>query len=511
MLEKMLERLKNLLQGNKSKTVKPRTAGKPKVVSVTIGLDFGTCATKCVINLEASDRGQDKFLALAFPSKATRHGILCVPTAIGVHNGNLVFGEEGENLREGHVIRSFKMAIPCIGKTWGSYSSPFMSASASGYFDIQGEHLSATDLATLYLAVILCQVKHQVRQYLRQNTEVSFFLNLAAPLNQLVQTPIGPNHEETIGAADDSGRDTAVSGAYIALGQRSLPLSEYCQNPWPLEDAMVALNRVKALPVLSLAESPAYVVPETLAAVAGFVNRPGTRSGRFMTLDVGAGSTDVSVFWLEKHDGKIKPWYYTSRSLHLGMDAIDSTLDVVTQGGEGGSVRARRETLQRAEGGLANYRCQCEATLKVIDKHRSTTFGHGYGKERRAPNWGDRNKANVVLLLIGGGSRVDLIDKLSRHDLWQNIIGSPSVDPLHLNVTKHVLGPDGREYPMGKVAGFEEQAYLLIIAEGLANKIVDIPEYGLTSRDLVIHRKRKPIPPELWWATGRDDSWEPSP
>lgn len=493
----MFERLKRLLLGKKSRTVAQHPASKREALSVTVGLDFGTCATKCVINLEASDRGRDKFLALAFPSKVARHGILCVPTAIGVRNGELVFGEGAEDLPEEHVIRSFKMAIPCIGKAWGSYRSPF-TTSVPGHFNIRGKDLSATDLAALYLAVVLRQIKHQLCQYVGRGAKVSVFLNLAAPLNQLVQTTVGPDHEETLGTTDDMVRDTTVSSEYIALGQRSLLLSKCCQNPWPLEDAMAALKRVKAQPILPLAESPAYVVPETLAAIAGFVNRPGTRSGRFMTLDVGAGSTDVSVFWLEKHDGKIKPWYYASRSLHLGMDAIDSALATVTESSEGGSVRARREALQRAEGGLTKYRCQCEATLKAIDKHRRTTFGHGYGKEKRASRWGDRDGANVVLLLIGGGCKADLVEELSHRPLFQNIIGSPSVEVLGLDVTKQVLGPDGREYPMGKVAGFEQQAYLLTIAEGLANKIVDIPPFGITRKGLIRPRKRRPIPIDRW-------------
>ena len=36
----------------------------PRRLSVTIGLDFGTAATKCVINLEGADSGKDRFLAI---------------------------------------------------------------------------------------------------------------------------------------------------------------------------------------------------------------------------------------------------------------------------------------------------------------------------------------------------------------------------------------------------------------------------------------------------------------
>jgi hypothetical protein len=511
----ILEILKKLLGRKQPKPVAKPAAPK-REVSVTVGLDFGTCATKCVVNLEGFDRGRDKFLALGFLSGETNHGTLCVPTAIGVDQGRFVFGEEADRLPEGLVIRSFKMAIPCIEQTWGDYCSPFMSPSTPGHFEIQGNRLSGTDLATLYLAVILRYVMRQVTQYLRHQAEVSFYppryyLNLAAPLNQLIETSVGAVCAGTDQAGDEVVRDTVVSREYIALGQRALRLSESCQNPWPIEPAIAALEGLKKTEPkrLLLAESPAYVVPETQAAIAGFVNRPGTRSGRFMTLDVGAGSTDVSVFWLEKHDGKVKSWYYASRSLHLGMDAIDRALAAVTQTCPGGSARARREALQRAEGGLAKYRRECQAALMAVDKHRRRTFWEGRAQEVRVYNvrlsdWGNRDRAKVALLLIGGGSHVDLVEELSYGELWQTQIGAPPVEVLGLDVTRQALGPDGREYLIDEVAGLKEQAYLLIIAEGLANRIVDIPPFGFVAGELVKPRPSVPLPLDLW---GVADEW----
>ena len=487
----------------------PSVVKPPKPVAVTVGLDFGTCATKCVINLESHDRGRDKFLAIAFPSQSSARGTLRVPTAIGVHNAELVFGEEGDRLPEASVIRSFKMAIPCLTGSWGSYHSPFMFPSVPGHFDICGYRLSATDLATLYLAVILRYVKNQVRRYLGQGTVVSVYLNLAAPLDQLIDGQAGPGAALSPGHAEDdsTARDRRVSGQYIALGQRALLLSEEARNPWPLEEAASALCRVKDQPVLPLSESPAYVVPETLAAIAGFINRPGTQSYRYMTFDVGAGSTDASVFWLEHHDGVIKPWYYASRSLHEGADAIDTALAEVTRGFAGGSPRARRETMQLSVPKLEQHRGLFEGTLQAMARHRLKTFGHGYSKEMRAPLWGDRDRAKVIVLLIGGGCQLDVVQGLADGVLWPGVLGIPTVHKLGLDVTKHVLLPDGHEDRMDSSPEYMTQAHLLLIAEGLANKIVDIPPFGVATENLVRARKRVPVPPEFWWVEGRDEAW----
>jgi hypothetical protein len=192
------------------------------------------------------------------------------------------------------------------------------------------------------------------------------------------------------------------------------------------------------------------------------------------------------------------------------MDAIDGALSGITRGLAGASSRARREALQRGEGGLRKYGSHCEPVLADMDRHRRVTFGHGYQKERMARIWGDSTRADVTLLLIGGGCQADLIQDLSHRELWPNVLGGPSVEVLSLELAKQVLGPDALEHPFGTMAGFDRQAHLLIIAEGLANKIVDIPEFGVTRGELIKPRQRRPIPPELWWATGRDDTWEQS-
>jgi hypothetical protein len=501
----MFERLKRLLRFAPRRPMQAAPRETRPRLSVTIGLDFGTSTTKCVINLEGLDKGKDRFLAVAFPSKTDDAFVLCVPTAIGVPEDRevLILGEDADVLPEDRVIRSFKMAVPCIGNNWGDYRSPFM-ASTPGHFDIYGRDVSASDLCTLYLSVILQQVKRQVAMLLKDRYELNFYLNLAAPLSDL--NPL-------IGSVDneggrDAGRDRILEKEYLVIGQRALRLSNCCFQPWPFKDAMDRLEMERSKPILPHSESPAYVVPETHAAIAGFMNRPDTRSGKFMTLDVGAGSTDVSLFWLEKYDSFPKAWYYASGSLHQGMDALDRLLANVTGQFEGRSARARREALQQEENGLKRHRSECAGLLASIDKHRRTTFGSAYRMEKRPDHWGNRKEADIVSLLIGGGARVDLVQDLNLGPLWPNMIGGPAPKVLDLDVTKWVLDPLGGERRLAEIAADGHRPYLLIIAEGLANKIVDIPPFGsIESTEQIGPRKRIPIPPDQWWCKGMDETW----
>lgn len=484
--------------------LKPPVAKKK--YDVTIGLDFGTSTTKCVINLEGFERGKDKYLAFSFRFKGSpKEGTLCVPTAIGVTEDSLFFGFLAENLPQDNIIRSFKMAIPCIDSKWGSYESLFMLHNKPGYFQILGHEFSAVDLSALYLAVIIRQIKSRLSRYVGDNINLQAYMNMAAPLDQLIQYyEMAETATEEVRremSLENAPRDTRVSKRYMDLGQWCLRLSNRSHNPWQLQDALIALKEVKASVVVPREESPASVVPETLAATTAYINRPRTRSGRFITFDVGAGTTDITVFWLEKHDGVIKPWYYAAGSLHVGMDDIDRSLSEVLIQITGHSLRQKREHLEFTTGGIREYSQSFEPVLRQIQKHKDRMFGRAYQKETKRQIWGTRNKALVTFLMLGGGCQSDVMKDFGRLSVWRNVLGAPSTETLNLDLAERVLLPDCTETSLSDVPSLSEQGNLLVVAEGLANKIVDIPDYGITSEPLF-------APPVIPWdAFVKNDWW----
>jgi hypothetical protein len=487
---------------------KKQPVSKPPAIKqtchVTIGLDFGTSTTKCIVNLEGFESGKNKYLALSFPTEDSSNGTLCVPTAIGIEDDLLFFGLKATDIPQESIISSFKMAIPCIDSEWSSYESPFMIQDKPGFFQILGHELSAVDLSALYLATIIKQVKSRLSHYFRDNTNLQVYLNMAAPLDQLIQYyEMGENASEELKqkmSLENASRDTRISKHYLAMEQRTLRLSDQSQNPWLLQDALIALNEVKATGVLPLEKSPAYVVPEILAATTAYINRPRTRAGRFITFDVGAGTTDISVFWLEKHKEVTKPWYYSCGSLHTGMDDIDRSLSEILTQIAGHSLRYKREHLEITTGGIRNYIKSIKPVLSQIKRHKGKIFGLAYKKELKRTNWGTRNKAHVTLIMLGGGCQTDVIKDFGRLEIWENVLGTPSVETLQLDLAEKVLLPDCTETLLSSVPSLSEQSYLLVVAEGLANRIVDIPEYGVTSHPLY-------VPPVIPWDNYLDGHW----
>jgi len=483
----------------------PSTA-QAKSITVTIGLDFGTSTTKCVVNLEGEDNGRDRFLAISFPQEGSEEGTLCVPTAIGVDNHTLLFGFDAEHLSEDKIIRSFKMAIPCMIEEWGGYKSSFMIIDKPGYFDICGHKVSAIDLSTLYIAGIIRQIKKQLSVHAGGGVGIQeAYLNMAAPLDQLKKyyeaAAKATNQEKSEILLGNIYRDTKLSEYYMQLGQWSLRLSNVSHDRWNVEEALTSLDEVKKGGVVSFEDSPAYVLPETLAAISAYVNRPRTRQGRFISFDVGAGTTDVSVFWLQKQHGSPKPSYYASGSLHIGMDDVDlSLLDILPQPIDC-SLRERRESLEENEGNLIKYEDRWKPIFDKIEKHKNQVFGLAYNKERIPVHWGNGNHAEVTLLMLGGGCKSSIIEKISQLSLWDNFIGTPLAEILGLNFTETVILPNGTEAILSKIPLLLNQADLLVVAEGLAQRIINIPPYDFTTEP-ILPRPRLPRDDYLnghWW------------
>ncbi len=177
------------LQPAKQESFPQKTTVKTDGLSVqeiTLGLDFGTSATKCIINFENYDKQKDKYFICAFPSSSVDAFTLCYPTAIGIKDECFVFGHRTDLLPEKQIIRSIKMAIPCIENDWGSYKSPFMMKEKPGYFTINGTCFSAIDLSALYLSYFIKHVKDQIISFLGQGSPYQIYLNMAAPMDQLI-------------------------------------------------------------------------------------------------------------------------------------------------------------------------------------------------------------------------------------------------------------------------------------------------------------------------------------
>ncbi|MCX5632151.1 MAG: hypothetical protein NTW93_00500 [Phycisphaerae bacterium] len=445
---------------------------------ITIGLDFGTSTTKCIINIEGSGK-DDEYYAILFPRD--KDVTLLYPTAISFADGKLYFGDLATTFKESETIYSCKMAVPCKD-SWNNYSSPFMCENAPGLFIFDSRyHFSASELSILYLSNVIRVIRELVKKAF-PNIKVKFYLNMACPLDQLEKDYFASCTKSDKQAANKENRkrDEYIEQRYNEISQYSLGLSNYSKNPWDINDAYRYINAIQKKILRSPEQSPASIIPETLAAISSFIKRPGTEQGRYMAIDVGAGTTDISVFWLEKNSVKSKPHYYSSGSLHIGVDQFDTALREILNSYEGNSLRERREKLVAENVGLSNCKDEIEPHLcKMID-HRTKFFGYAYHKEAKQSIWGNKRNANLTIVFFGGGSKLDVIkERFIYSDIWENILGQAEHILPKLEVCNHAITPNGSLLNIDEHKDIGNDSSLLLIAEGLASRIIDIPEYGI--------------------------------
>lgn len=446
------------------------TAGRRR--RVTIGLDFGTSTSKCCFR-EASDGKPFVFVSFAGPGGEGSSPLF--DTAVSSRDQMLVFGPDAAS--EPSVVRSFKMCLPCQArKEAGSPQlgqCPRCDSTAPGTFQIAGERVSAEDLCTLHLSVMLSEVLPQVPAVIGVDaSRLRIHVNAAAPLDQLKHFgSVGPYFERTVFYA-------------LRIAETGAP-----KRFWPIADAIDALQSARQQPLPAESDSPTALFPETHAAMTGYLLLPESEKGLYGLLDVGAGTTDVSFFWLQKDQNDTRAWYYSTGTTPKGMDDVDRALAPLLKVPPD-RLRSKRESMG-AEW-VAEKRAMFDDVSRAVSKHLGAIYHEARTVDQRDWAWVDKGVAQFRLFLVGGGAGCEpLVERSSKTPPqggnWKEV---PS--RLLVPAKVSVVAPDGSVQSLRK-AGFEDARPLLLLAYGLAHPRPDVPKFDRDADGVVVvkvHRER---------------------
>lgn len=467
----------------------PATAGISahpgvRVRRVTLGLDFGTAFTKCCFHEQADEK---PFYIVGHEPLISQVSRVLLPSVVNFRDGKLSFGYRAEETDTRGCIRSFKMCLLCQARAESNSATnaqstdrcPNCLAERPGFFRIGDYPLSAEDLASLYLAVVLKEAKQRIEEVLGDDThELRVSVNSAAPLDQMSEFgEVGEHFERML---------------YYAW-----KLAGCAQNPWQLEDALVDLKRVRKEPKPAPEMSPTRVFPETHAAMTAYLLLPQTEKGLYGSVDIGAGTTDVAFFWLQKDEQETKAWYYAAGSKRIGMDDVDQALEPILQV-QHGNLRAAREALSWED--LLAYRSHVEPIARKIYRHQASVLKDAMTVDQRA--WFRGGVAHYRLFLVGGGSTCDLVTERLRKAPFQP--GSTWQDPpyqLRIPTTTKVAFFGGNVVPL-QMLNEPIAERLCLLAYGLSHPRPDIPEYARDVegvRDEVKVREQPPEQTGHWW------------
>jgi len=469
------------VQGSRSRTFR-----FGRLRRATIGLDFGTSSTKCCFREE---RDGEPYTLVAHDTLGRGTNRLLLPTSVALVNGRLLFGHRAETAGSGRIIHSFKTCLLCQARTASHQllrlddpdACPRCRTARPGWFRLGGQDVSAEDLAILYLAVVLKECRNRLFAILNADAStVRININAAAPLDQLGE----------FGDLEECFQ-RCVYYAWLLTGQ--------AQDEWPLRDALSAIENIRRTSLLSVEQSPTRVFPETHAAMTAYIMHPLSESGLYGLVDIGAGTTDVAFFWLQKNEAQTKAWYYAAGSRRVGMDNIDMALRRLLEPCDG-NLRAARESL--APGVILASHRLFQPILSQVDKHQACILREAMQVDPRDWAWRKNRKALYKLFLVGGGSAFEPM-----HEMLSK--GSPIAtywreEPSRLAIpsTTRVALPDGTVVPFSRTSE-NSSGHLLILAYGLASPRPDIPRYERDS-GLVLPVKEASLLDELkpeghWW------------
>lgn len=433
-----------------------------RVRRVTLGVDFGTATTKCCFR-EQGDRKPFFVVGHEPPTPGTSR--LLMPATVAYSDGRLFFGYQAEAVQAPTIIRSFKMCLLCQARAQSAEATraaiadncPNCLKGRPGHFEIAGTQPSAEDLSTLYLAAVLREATARTADVLgADDHELRLSVNSAAPLDQM-------------------GEFGEVGDYFDRILYYAWKLAVGAQNPWGLDDALEALKQARREPKPPLELSPTRVFPETHAAMTAYLLLPQTERGLYGSVDIGAGTTDVAFFWLQKDERETKAWYYAAGSKRFGMDDVDRALSTELQG-LGGNLRAAREAL--SSGDLRAYQRHIEPIANRIFQHHAAVLNDAMTIDQRHWAWFNRGGTALYrLFLVGGGSTCDVVTERLRTSpprhaaRWQD---APCT--LGIPASTKVAQPGGDIVAL-RTLNEPVAERLCLLAYGLSHPRPDIPKY----------------------------------
>lgn len=422
---------------------------------VTVGLDFGTSSAKCCFLEEGPGM---RFTALAF--QGNERVRLLFNSILVYSEDTFEFGPGLTPAREQTCVRSFKMCLLCQARHESggrAVPCPRCSPRRPGHFRFGQRWLSAEDVTTLYLSVVLGETLLAIQRGLGvAASSLRVNVNAAAPLDQLQEFgSVGEYFDRCFFYA-------------LRLAESGSP-----RRRWPADDALRCLAEVRRETLPDTSMSPTRMFPETHAAMTAYTLLPQSEKGLYAIVDIGAGTTDVSFFWLQKDEAKTAVWYYAAGTESVGMDDVDRALAPVFKDVD--DVRAMREAMREAS--LARQSERIAPIEKRAYAHYINVYKKASNLDQRDWAWCDRGVCQFKLFLVGGGALCGpMVSKLRRVPpkgiSWASYPERLTV-PTKMNV----------QLPTGDRSSIKElniacDGSLMLLALGLSHRRPDIPEYA---------------------------------
>lgn len=357
---------------------------------VQVGLDFGTSTTKVMyrelgvaetrVRLITFDHGLTDYPSYCVPSIATfdRRGTLLIGAAAAKRVSPLGWGAGLSRLK---TLIAGRIEERYLDVAWNDRFREHVKVALGDESRCTPDALAAT-----YIAAVMRRTRRQLQQEFGTD-RLDLVFNTCVPIDQSERTPLVRAFERVIATAADLERDQ---------------LGEAPARAW-LDRAMERLPDI--VYDIHSDDQRVFLMPEAVATAAGYVTSLRRQSGLHAVVDIGAGTTDVSIclLTLARRGGATTHWY-AARSIPMGAARIEGIVATVL-GRTRRSVSQELVHLALANDPKLSPECGSvvEDELKRMWNGTVKAWSDAYGHLSRQSAWtGDA----VTVFLAGGGAGI---------------------------------------------------------------------------------------------------------
>lgn len=420
----------------------PLIKTKKEKVHIQVGLDFGTSCTKVVF----SQIGRRYARAIDFGFRLPHYPSYCLPSVAAVNDkGRLTLGiEAAQNLLDKTWDAGFQRFKVIVA---GQEDSRFSDSYSGERFHEYKKQCRLDDTFTpermtaIYLAYAmnLCR-KIITAQPEYRDVEIDMAFNICMPIDHMQNSRVRSTFESIFDWAERieqkwpqvKDKNDLISTSYLVEKER--------------------IDNGKRV----------HAVPEAVASIASYIVSLRKQEGIHAVIDLGAGTTDISICNLMNPFGEYKNYWYAAKNLPFGTTKIERMIaERMGSGGKSCLCMTVLDCLMSLKKQPKDVQELVRNELIDFKKSKAyyQTWGDAYKHLTKQTEW---EKAEVFL--CGGGSNLPYVDDIFSFPWWKEL-------KVKYNVSRLPVPEDYKStnIPIARVS----------VAYGLSYPIPELEEYIL--------------------------------
>lgn len=262
---------------------------------VTVGLDYGTHSVKCALRTRLNNKAM--LLEFGETMADKKYPWFTEPSVIGHMEGRLWFGRKALAARTGDLWRSLKMCLLRPNGHLLNSSNP-------------DAPLNVDIIIAAHLAKILQKISKAIEVNYGRTHNVNMTLNVGAPMNHFSNPELRERYLQIINAAWE-----------ISFGSEAISV----RNGVEVNEIVPLLCGLIHKPVPDKSARKFDVLPETVAPIVSMSKDPSMDPGLYAMMDMGAGTTEMSVVFVADRSSEHRVSCYLDESHAIGGNDLSAS------------------------------------------------------------------------------------------------------------------------------------------------------------------------------------------